>query len=285
MNLKYGKTKWKEVGAKHVNTLQFFITNKCNLKCKACFYAHKIGKEEMTFKEYRRYISDYINRIDKVVLLGGEPTLYSDLEKLIDYNQRIGLKTTIYTNGAYLERLENINLKDTKIRLGVYGAYKSEKPLAKVPKTNVPLTVVYMLRRNNVDELMKTAKMAEKRFNCKSFFISSIRDITRTQDFWKDTKDTLPLEEYYKVVQEFMKNYKGGLEKIHISKRTVITPGKRFKTVDRCRFGNIFPDGKKIICPLDISRRVYSKKLIFGERKCNKNKDCIMAKVVLKRII
>ncbi|MCG2718949.1 MAG: radical SAM protein [Nanoarchaeota archaeon] len=283
MNLKYDKKKWKEIGAKHVNTLQFFITNKCNLKCKACFYAHNIGKEEISFEEYRRHLSNHMNRIDKVVLLGGEPTLYKDIVKLIDYNTRVGLKTTIYTNGANLSVLEGADLSKTKIRLGVYGAYKSEKPLAKVQKTNVPVTVVYMLRKNNVNELMKTAKMAEKKFNCKSFFISSIRDITQTQDFWKDTKDTLSFKEYYKVVQDFIKNYEGTLEKIHVSKRTVIIPGKKFKTVSKCRFGNIFPDGKKIICPLDISRKLYSKKLTFGERPCNKHTTCIMAKVVLQK--
>ena len=141
-----------------------------------------------------------------------------------------------------------------------------------------------MLRKDNVQELIKTAEMAEKRFNCKKFYISSIRDITVTQDYWKDTKETLPLNEYFKVIQDFIDNYKGNLKEIHIARRGIIETGNKKISASKCRFGNIFPDGKKIICPLDISRKTYTNKLVFNERKCNKHSECILQKIVLRRI-
>lgn len=280
--LSYNKSRWKETFSEPFNTLQVFITNKCNMKCKACFYAYKLGKGEINFEVYKKALSKYVNQIDKVILLGGEPTLYKDINRVIDLNTRLDLKTTVYTNGSNIKILEKADLSRTKIRIGVYGAKLSEKPLAKVPKTNLPVTIVYMLRKNNVKELMKTAKMAEKRFNCQGFYISSIRDIAITQDYWKDTKETLPLDEYFEIVQKFINDYDGNIEKIHIARRGLIAT--KNKPIKKCRFGNIFPDGKKIICPLDISKKIYTNKLKFNKRFCNKNKECILQKMVLRRI-
>lgn len=280
--LKYDKTRWKETFSKPFNTLQVFITNKCNLKCKSCFYAYKLGKGEINFEGYKKELLKYADQIGKVILLGGEPTLYKNIDKLIAFNTKLGLRTTVYTNGFNIKVLEKADLSKTKIRIGVYGAKLSEKPLAKVPKTNLPVTIVYMLRKNNVKELMKTARMAEKKFNCQGFYISSIRDIAITQDYWKDTEETLPFDEYFEVVQDFVNNYKGNIKKIHIAKRGVIAT--KNKSVKKCRFGNIFPDRKKIICPLDISKKIYTNKLKFNKRFCNKNKECILQKIVLRRI-
>ncbi|MDP2908904.1 MAG: radical SAM protein [Nanoarchaeota archaeon] len=282
--LKYDTKKWEELSPKPVNTLQVFITNKCNMRCKACFYAHRLGKEELPFKRYQQLISTYKSKIDKIILLGGEPTLHKNLNKIITLNTKLGLKTTIYTNGYNIKMLEHADLSKTTIRIGVYGAELSEKPLEDVPSVNFPVTIVYMLRKDNVQELMKVAKMAEERFNCKGFYISSIRDITATQNYWEDTKETLPLKKYFKTVQDFINNYKGGIRKIHIARRGVITTKNKSLTVNRCRFGNVFPDGKKIICPLDISKKGYAPELRFNERPCNKNKECILQKIVLKRI-
>ncbi|MBL7100930.1 MAG: radical SAM protein [Nanoarchaeota archaeon] len=280
----YDKQRWREAISQPVNTLQVFITNKCNMNCKSCFYAHKLGKEELSFEEYKKTLSFYLHKIDKVILLGGEPTLYRDINKVVNLNNKFNLRTTVYTNGSNIKILENVDLSKTTIRIGVYGAKLSEKPLANVPKTSLPVTIVYMLRKNNVKELMKTAKMVEKRFNCQGFYISSIRDIAVTQSYWEDTKETLLLKDYFKVIQNFIKNYKGNIPKIHIARRGVIKTENKYVPINKCRFGNIFPDKKKIICPLDISKKSYTKRLIFNQRKCNKNKECVLQKIVLEKI-
>lgn len=297
--LRYDTERWEEIPMKAVNTLQLFITNKCNLRCHGCFYEHKLGKGEMSLEQYDSYVKQYQGAVEKVILLGGEPTVHPQLGEMLAINQAAGLKTTIYTNGFKLGKLEEIyfdrnggkngdknrnnNLEGVKIRLGVYGVERSEKPLVKVPRTKLPVTIVYMLRRDNVDELMSAAKMAEEEFSCGNFFISSIRDIAASGDYWKDTADTLSLPEYFQVVQDFVNDYHGLLN-LHISKRGIIKSA--FETdVDHCRFGNIFPDGKKIGCSLDISLEKYCRELEFGEkkRKCDKDKLCLLRKVVLRR--
>lgn len=275
--------KWEEVITQPVNTLQLFITNKCNLRCTGCFYQHKLGKGEMSMEEYKNHVLEYEKEVGKVILLGGEPTLHPNLDEMIDFNNKRGLKTTVYTNGIGIKKLEAVDLSKTQVRIGVYGSFSSEKPLYKIPVPDFPVTIVYMLRRDNVSEFRQTAAMAENRFNCNGFYISSIRDITATQDFWKDTPETVPLGEYYKLVQEFVYDYEGQIPVLHIARRGVIETEKQSNGTDKCRFGNIFPDGEKIICPFDISRKITADKLVFGERHCNKNKSCILKKIVLRR--
>jgi MoaA/NifB/PqqE/SkfB family radical SAM enzyme len=277
--LYYDKAKYNVKVPTPVNTLQLFITNKCNMRCKACFYSHNLGTDEMNLEQYKHIIAQYIHLIDRVVLLGGEPTMHPNIEDMIKYNDMLGLKTTIYSNGINLDKLQDINLRNAKIRIGVYGATKSEKPLFKIPNKNIPITIVYMLRRDNVSELTKTAKLAES-YNCKVFYISSIRDITKTQDFWIDTDATIPIDDYYDIVQNFVNNYTGKLE-LHIACRGII---RLDNAINRCRFGNVFPDNKKIICPLDISKKMYCDNLVFNKRTCDKNNSCLLQKIILKRV-
>lgn len=280
--LEYSKDRWQEVSVSEENTLQLFITNKCNLRCKGCFYADNLGTGEMSFDVYKSHILKYKCSVKKVTLLGGEPTLHSLLPQMISFNQSFGLKTTVYTNGFHLEKLEGISLEGVKIRVGVHGTYSSEKPLVNVRKTVLPVTIVYMLRRDNVAELMDAVKLAEQNFNCDDFFVSSIRDIASTGNYWLDNADTIPMDEYFEIVQKFVSDYKGRLN-IHISKRGVIK-SKFDNAVDRCRFGNVFPDGTKIRCPLDISLNKQCSELEFNKIKCNKDACCILRKMVLKRI-
>ena len=284
--LNYDKSKWREIIKRPVKTLQVFITNQCNKRCAGCFYQDNLGKGEISLEEYRHLLEKYSKGIDRLTLLGGEPTLHRDLFHMIEFNQDLGLKTTIYTNGFNLKALENINLRDVDIRLGVLGLFHGEKKLSEIGKTSIPITIVYMLRKNNIDELMQAAAYAEQNFNCQGFYISSIRDIHATKSYWKDTEDTLELEAYARVVQDFVKNYEGDIKRMHLARRGILTTENipNYPKIDSCRFLNIFPDQKKIICPFDISLEIYSDDYEFNTRKCNKNPECLLQKIVLEKI-
>ncbi len=281
--LRYDHSAWKEITSTPTNTLQLFITNKCNLRCRGCFYQDKLGKGEMTFEEYSIHVKKYASEVEKVILLGGEPTIHPQLEKMLEFNESLGLKTTIYTNGFDLKRLEGLNLPGVSTRIGVYGSVSSEKPLSGVARVNFPIDMVYMLRKDNVHELMPTATIAEKEFNCKGFYISSIREIDQTGSFWRDTPETIPIEEYAEIVQDFVDNYHGNIPKLHIARRGVLHTNQESKETHKCRFGNIFPDGKMVMCPFDISRNITSKELEFDKRGCNKHNECILRKIVLEK--
>lgn len=281
-DLKFNANRWEELETKPEKTLQIFITNKCNLRCKGCFYAHNLDKGgEISCNQYSNIIKQYGKSVNKVILLGGEPTMHSCFPTLLLINKHNRLKTTVYTNGYNLNWFDEELLRhyQIKLRIGVLGVNRWEKKLNKI-KTKLPVTIVFMLRRNNVDGLWRAIRYAEENFNCEDFYISSIRDIAETRSFWKDTEDTLSNEEYFNVVQNLITWYEGKIKRFHIARRGVIETEKstHYKT---CRFLNIFPDGKMTKCPFDISLQIYDGD-DFSERPCNKNHECILQKVVLQ---
>ncbi len=292
IKLNYDVNIWHEKISTPVPTLQTFITNKCNKRCTGCFYAHNLGKNEMSITEYKKLVEKYENDISKVILLGGEPTMHPKLSEMCIFNQNKNIKTTIYTNGFDLVALEEmfkqhkINASLLNIRVGILGLTKGEKNLLEIQKTNLPVTIVYMLRQNNIHELLATVEYAEKNFNCQDFYISTIRDIATTGSFWLDTGDTISNEFFAAIIQNFLNTYKGNIKRIHIAKRGVLTTENQTKypQVNHCRYINVFPDGKQIICPFDICKQIYTDiDYTLGTRKCNKNHECLLQKIVLER--
>ena len=289
LNLIYDSNKWIEMKTSPMNTAQIFITNRCNKRCRGCFNEHNLGKEELSFKRYMQLVAFYRNLgAQKIVLMGGEPTLHPDILKMVKYNNLLGLKTTLYTNGTNIKKLYNldpIDLYSTSIRIGVLGLDQGEKTLNEVERVKFPVTIVYMLRRDNIHDLLKVASVAERYFiNCTKFYISSIRDINETQDYWKDTKDTIPNEQYAELVQSFLHTYTGKLD-IHIAWRgTIQTNTHQQCETKKCRFINHFIDDSRIMCPLDISKKRYLKNNVgfkFESRLCTKNESCLLTKIIL----
>ena len=284
--LKYDNSRWKELVALPEKTLQVFITNKCNKRCRGCFYEKGLGTGEMPLHGYKRLVLRHKSEITKVILMGGEPTMHPMLPEMIAFNQMHGLKTTVYTNGFNLNAFDGINMSGVSLRIGVLGLTKGEKRLVEVQKTRLPVTIVYMLRKDNLGELMPTAKYAEENFNCHDFYISSIRDIAATGSFWLDTEETISVDEFAGRAQEFVNAYNGKLERIHIARRGILETEShgRYPEAKECRFLNVFPDGRRVICPFDISLGRYSEEEGFVKRKCNKHSECLLQKIVLERV-
>lgn len=285
MKLSYDTNKWVKDEYPALNTLQIFITDKCNKRCSGCFYKYRLGTEDMSFYDYKHYVEKYREGTDKVILIGGEPSLHPRVADFIRYNHDSGLKTTVYTNGYNLKAFEDVSNLDVKIRIGIMGLNVSEKPLAQITPVDFPVTVVYMLRMDNIHELYSTAAYSETIFNCKDFYISNIREVDRTGSFWFETPETLPLSpslqpNFSNVVQDFVNYYRGDMERLHICRRGVIEGGL---SVTHCRYINIFPNGDLIICPFDISRNIKAKDYKYRTRLCQKHSECILQKIVLKR--
>lgn len=281
--LKYDESLWQERVPKPENTLQLFITDRCNLRCKGCFYNKRLGSKDMAFDYYRNQVSIYRGQIDKVTLLGGEPTMHPQLENMVGFNRENNLKTTIYTNGFDLDRLQDIGYEGISLRIGVHGRTISEKPLIEVKRTSAPVTIIYMLDKANQHELLSAAEDAVRDFNLQSFYVSSIRRIDITKNFWIDNDTTLPLQEYCDIVQNFVDNCPEGIPRLDISRRGLFYTGNSGEGIKRCRFGNLFPNGDKIICPLDISLNKLSNSIEFDKRECTKNSECVLQKIVLMR--
>lgn len=107
----------------------------CNLRCPYCHNPDLVNNNFESLEP----IDDIINKIQKrkkyisgVVITGGEPTLYSDLENYITIFQEMNLKVKLDTNGTRPEVLEQLKpdyvAMDLKTSLGKYPAigYKGD---------------------------------------------------------------------------------------------------------------------------------------------------------------
>lgn len=61
----------------------FFVTNRCNARCKHCFYWQNLNKkDELTLKEIAK-ISSKLGNVQVLLLSGGEPVLHNDLYEIV----------------------------------------------------------------------------------------------------------------------------------------------------------------------------------------------------------
>ena len=79
-----------------------YLNSSCQLNCKFCFYSskrnvykttRKCGDWLLLIKELKEYGIIYL------YILGGEPTLYKDIDVILKFVDKLGIKTTITTNG------------------------------------------------------------------------------------------------------------------------------------------------------------------------------------------
>ena len=68
-----------------------YLTNRCNLRCEMCSQYGENFKElacpDLPLEEWKKFfdsISD-VSPKPKIILMGGEPLLYKDVDKVIDY--------------------------------------------------------------------------------------------------------------------------------------------------------------------------------------------------------
>ena len=98
--------------------MNLLINNYCNLKCSYCFAQEEMHSKEamnITMENFCKYL-DFLKKsnITEVRLIGGEPTLHPELEKLIDkvieYNCFTDI--TIFTNLSFDRKIANLFVKN-----------------------------------------------------------------------------------------------------------------------------------------------------------------------------
>ncbi len=95
----------QEKGIFKPNSLQLAPTDKCNLNCEFCS-VKKRKMNEIKFSDIKKVIDDFVELGLKTVEItgGGDPTMYDDINPLIDYCYEKGLKIGFITNGVLLNK-------------------------------------------------------------------------------------------------------------------------------------------------------------------------------------
>lgn len=101
--------KWKNIVLSKHGTppfLIFFVTSKCNLKCKHCFNWQKIDGQDpdLNLATIRR-LTQELGPVHNLLLSGGEPYLRQDLPQIVELfcNNNHTRKISLPTNGYYPE--------------------------------------------------------------------------------------------------------------------------------------------------------------------------------------
>lgn len=99
------------------NISAIVFTQGCNFRCKFCYNpmlvwpSDKKNKKGLSFikeKDLFLFLKSRLNRLDGVVISGGEPTIYKDLPEFIKKIKDLGLLIKLDTNGTNPEMLNSL---------------------------------------------------------------------------------------------------------------------------------------------------------------------------------
>src|SRR3989338_7966688 len=98
-------------------TVDLFLTYRCNLRCKMCGQWGVAGtskdmspeelKSELSLDEIYKIINDIKTFKPNVTLFGGEPLMYSNWEKVVSRIKQEGMRCNMITNGILLDKYAN----------------------------------------------------------------------------------------------------------------------------------------------------------------------------------
>lgn len=192
------------MAAIELDTLIFFVTSRCNSKCRTCFYWEELNQTgDLSFEEIRQ-LAATMPKFNEIWLSGGEPTLREDLVPILElfYRQNGVRSVNFPANGLLPQKLVdtlesalahcpelriNLNLAldgigDTHDRIrGVPGnferALESLERLQELRNRDerLRLHVNSVVCRENVDEMLALGEMMRARFDLDGHYFQIIR--------------------------------------------------------------------------------------------------------------
>ena len=120
--------RYKRIAKLNIRSSIYDVTNKCNLRCKGCFFfssdEHKVADEENDIRKWETFIDKEMQRgVNLAILIGGEPTLY--LDRVEAFYRR--LPTFCATNG--LIKVPRDRFPDMMVGISLWGDEADEKLL------------------------------------------------------------------------------------------------------------------------------------------------------------
>lgn len=161
--------------------LFYYITYRCNLRCKHCYIGnHLLSEKDASLQDIKHWLKSYENAgTQEIILLGGEPTLHPNYHEILVFASTLNFKKiTIDTNALANEPVPESLLNDKRlaVRIGVEsynenhhntirnkeGAFsKVINALEALIKKGIKTEITITLNRNNWQNLAETVAFFE----------------------------------------------------------------------------------------------------------------------------
>ncbi len=117
--------RYKNISKLNIRSSIYDLTNKCNLRCKGCFFfssnEHKVGEDEPDINKWDEFIDKEKERgVNLAILIGGEPTLY--LDRVEAFYKK--LPTYCATNGII--KVPRDRFPDMMVGISLWGDEEDE---------------------------------------------------------------------------------------------------------------------------------------------------------------
>ncbi len=261
------------------------VTFRCNSRCVFCS-SWKNKSVDLEFKYIEKFLTglkDWLDPKSWINIVGGEPTMRNDLEKILRLSTNLGLNSIVTTNGyrlaskSYAKRLISRDMKKivfslegfekTNDKLRGRGAFKRTirgiKNVREIDK-NVRMVVQSVITAKNIDELPDFITWLYEKKYTDDFTFQAFSDISNSskEDWWKHSalwpRD---LDMLNRKIDEIIK-----LKKLHEDEWVISNPidqllfwksyfknPKQFATEEGCNIGDFHiamaADGNILICP------------------------------------
>ncbi len=256
----------------------FFVTNRCNAKCKHCFYWQELNKKDDLSIEEISKISKKLGKVQVLLLSGGEPVLREDLFEIISLfiNNNGTEVVSIPTNALSSQRIaevverlalsfpevtfsinpsiDNLYEKNDEIR-GIKGAFdKSIETLRKLEGlknkySNIELvvnTTISTFNYNDIDQIIEFFKKYDITYHNFELLRGIPKEKSLTLPPLKEIKEihakTIRARNYY-----IQRRKSGLLEKISVLGITKYTQSLKERVLDAGDFPFECSAGKNII--------------------------------------
>lgn len=114
----------KEKCSVRVNYIMFDVTDHCNFRCKHCYKNQPDDYTDINVDNIILFLNEFKSRGQRpsIVISGGEPLLYKDLYKLLDYVCD-GRSVRVNTNGLLLQKKLDklLNYKNLSLQVSLDG--------------------------------------------------------------------------------------------------------------------------------------------------------------------
>lgn len=239
----------KEIKEFNCARLFFELTSKCNLKCAHCYGSFSSSQQkELNYldivsileksKEYGTYQIDFT---------GGEPLMYKDLDKLLEYCYLNGFLVRIFTNLTlfnenFLRLFEKYGIKEIVTSVdschsechnqfrGVPKSFERTLDAIKVLKdNNIPVTINSMVGQHNKEHIEEMIEFID------SLNVKSVLDVIIPEGRANELDNSI--QESAKIIKDIYENHYNIIDKNAISVSCGV--GDRFVYIKSN--GNVYP--------------------------------------------